>query len=299
MKRLIAMPGLLKISVEVFLNVLVLSGVYAIVALGLNIIFALSRVVNLAHVSLYTIGAYVGYQLVESGADYFVALLVVPIFVGVFGVILERIFIVPVRTRDINYTLILTYGLMFMLDGLVRYFWGSAPYLFVKFPAFMLSSVSFSGITYPAYRLTILILIFIVMILVSLLIGKTKIGSILRAASNIPDMVSCLGINMSVVQMGGFFLGCVLAGIAGLLAGPLFSLNPYMGREMLIMCFVVIVIGGLGSLRGTAIAAFLVAAVQTVSEIFFPELSMVAIFIMMAIILSVAPRGILGEGKIG
>jgi branched-subunit amino acid ABC-type transport system permease component len=128
-------------------------------------------------------------------------------------------------------------------------------------------------------------------------LGKTKIGLILRAASHIPEMVSCMGINMTYVHMGAFALGCVLAGIAGVIAGPLYTIDPIMGHEMLLSSFVVIVIGGLGSLRGAVVAALLIGVVQTLAEFFVTDLAMVIVYMMMAVILAFMPRGLLGEGR--
>ena len=137
----------------------------------------------------------------------------------------------------------------------------------------------------------------VVMICLALLIEKTKLGMAMRAASNIPEMVSILGINMKYIHVGVFALGCVLAGLGGIIAGPLFSVYPMMGGEMLISCFVVLVIGGLGSLKGVTIAALLVGAVQTLGFIFITDYAMVVVYVMMAIILIFMPRGIVGEGK--
>jgi branched-subunit amino acid ABC-type transport system permease component len=290
------MSGILSISIELALNSLVLSMVFLIVALGLNIIYGLSRVVNLAHASLYTLGAYFGYTLVRLGLNFFLVLIFAPLLVGMVGLIIEQTTISPVRKRPLYYSLILTYGLMFFLDGLIKYLWGTGIY-FIKLPAFMRQSLSFAGIHYPAFRLTILVIIAIVLACVMLLLGKTKMGMAMRAASHIPEMVSCFGINMRIVHIGAFTLGSLLAGVAGVLAGPLFTIHPLMGREMLIMAFVVIVIGGLGSLRGSAIAALLIGTVQSLTEFFIVDLAMVIIYIMMAIILAFKPRGLLGEGR--
>jgi branched-subunit amino acid ABC-type transport system permease component len=290
------MSEVLGTIIEIALNSLVLSGVFLIVALGLNIIFGLSRVVNLAHGSFYALGAYFGFTLIRSGLNFFIALIIAPILVGAVGLVIERTSISPIRKRDIHYTLILTYGLWFFLDGLIRYSWGKATY-FTELPAFMNQTLFFAGIQYPFYRLAILILIAIVMAGVMLLLGKTKMGMALRAASNIPEMVSCLGVNMRLVHAGGFALGSVLAGIAGFLAGPLFTIHPEMGHTMLISSFVVIVIGGLGSLRGSVLAALLIGTVQSLAEFFIVDLAMVIVYMTMAIILAFMPRGLLGEGR--
>ena len=200
------------------------------------------------------------------------------------------------RKRSIVYTLILTYGLMFFLDGLIKYFWGNEP-RFIELPAFMKQTLPILGTHYPVFRLMTLVITAATMAGLMLFLGKTKIGLILRAASHIPEMVSCMGINMTYVHMGAFALGCVLAGIAGVIAGPLYTIDPIMGHEMLLSSFVVIVIGGLGSLRGAVVAALLIGVVQTLAEFFVTDLAMVIVYMMMAVILAFMPRGILGEGR--
>ncbi len=288
--------SVLATAVDITLNSLVLSGVFLIVAIGLNIIYGLSRVMNLAHGSLYALGAYAGYTLVSVGLNFFVALLIAPIIIAILGLILERTVIAPMRKRSIVYTLILTYGLMFFLDGLIKYFWGNEP-RFIELPAFMKQTLPIMGTHYPVFRLMTLFITAATMAGLMLFLGKTKIGLILRAASHIPEMVSCMGFNMTYVHMGAFALGCVLAGIAGVIAGPLYTIDPIMGHEMLLSSFVVIVIGGLGSLRGAVVAALLIGVVQTLAEFFVTDLAMVIVYMMMAVILAFMPRGILGEGR--
>lgn len=288
--------SVLATSVDIALNSLVLAGVFLIVAIGLNIIYGLSRVMNLAHGSLYALGAYAGYTLVSVGLNFFVALLIAPIIIAALGLVIERTVIAPMRKRSIVYTLILTYGLMFFLDGLIKYFWGNEP-RFIELPQFMRETLPIAGTHYPVFRLMTLVITAAAMAGLMLFLGKTKIGLILRASSHIPEMVSCLGINMTYVHMGAFALGCILAGIAGVLAGPLYTIDPIMGHEMLLSSFVVIVIGGLGSLRGAVVAALLIGVVQTLAEFFVTDLAMVIVYMMMAVILAFMPRGLLGEGR--
>jgi len=290
------MGGIIGTSVDIALNSLVLGGVFLIVAIGLNIIYGLSRVMNLAHGSFYALGAYAGYTLVSVGLNFFVALLIAPILIAIVGLIIERTIIVPMRKRSMVYTLILTYGLMFLLDGIIKYFWGNEP-RFIELPQFMRGTVPILGTHYPVFRLMTLVITAVAMSGLMLFLGKTKIGIIMRAASHIPEMVSCLGINMTFVYMSAFALGCILAGIAGVIAGPLYTIDPIMGHEMLLSSFVVIVIGGLGSLRGAVIAALLIGAVQTLAEFFITDLAMVIVYMMMAVILAFMPRGLLGEGR--
>nr|WP_319396260.1 branched-chain amino acid ABC transporter permease [uncultured Desulfobacter sp.] len=290
------MSGTLSIIVDLTLNSLVLGGVFLIVAIGLNIIYGLSRIMNMAHGALYAVGAYTGFTLTAAGVNFFAALLIAPLIVGGIGLIIERTVIAPMRKRSMVYTLILTYGLMFFLDGSIKYIWGNEP-RFIELPQFMQGTLPILGTDYPVFRLVTLLLIIVIMGALMLFLNKTKIGIILRASSTIPEMVSCLGVNMHYVHIGAFLLGCVMAALAGIIAGPLTTIDPLMGGEMLISSFVVIVIGGLGSLRGAVIAALLIGAVQTLAEFFITDLAMVIVYILMAVILAFMPRGLLGEGK--
>lgn len=288
--------GAVATAVDLILNSLVLGGVFLIVAIGLNIIYGLNRVMNLAHGALYALGAYAGYTLVALGGNFFLTLLFAPLVVGVVGLIIERLLISPMRARPMVYTLILTYGLMFVIDGSLKYFWGKET-RFIALPEFMTQTLSLGPIHYPVFRLVILLLIALVMGGLMLMLSRTRMGVNMRAAADIPEMVSAVGVNLRVVQMGAFVLGCVLAGVAGALAGPLFTVYPVMGHGMLISSFVVVVIGGLGSIKGAIYASLLIGAVQTLAEFLITDLAMVLVYMMMALILVFKPRGLLGEGK--
>lgn len=281
--------------VQIGLNCLVLGALLLLIAIGLNIIYGISRVINLAHGSLYALGAYFGYTLVSAGVHFFLALLIAPLLVAAVGVVIERVIIEPVRNRPMTYTLILTYGLMVMMDGLLKYVWGDQ-IQFLRIPGYLSSSLSLAGIPYPSYRFFILLACVAVMAGLMVLLERTRLGMAMRAASTIPEMVSSLGINMTHIHVGVFALGCALAGIGGVIAGPLFTVYPMMGGEMLISCFVVLVIGGLGSLKGVSLAALLVGTVQTLGFVFITDYAMVVVYVMMAVILIFMPRGLLGEG---
>lgn len=290
------MPTDVTFWVQTIINCLGLGGLLLLIAIGLNIIYGINRVINLAHGSLYALGAYFGYTLVERGLPFFLALVLAPLMVVGVGILLERGIIAPIRKRPMLYTLILTYGLSVLLDGLAKYIWGVQP-RFITTPDYLSQTIHLAGIPYPFYRFFLLLVTLVVMIGLAFLLGRTKLGMTMRAASNIPEMVSVLGINMNLIHVIVFGIGCALAGIGGVIAGPLLTVYPMMGHEMLLSCFVVLVIGGLGSLRGAAIAALLVGIVQTMGYIFITDYAMVVVYVMMAIILSLMPRGILGEGK--
>lgn len=290
------MPADLTFWVQMAINGVGLGALLLLTATGLNIIYGINRVINLAHGSLYALGAYFGFTLVGSGLSFLWALLLAPLIVAAVGIVIERLAIAPVRQRPMLYSLILTYGVMVLLDGLTKYVWGVQPH-FIEIPRFLAGSVALGGVPYPSYRLFLLVATVLVMLGLMFLLDRTKIGITMRAASTIPEMVSVLGISMNVVHVTVFALGCVLAGIAGVIAGPLLTVYPMMGGEFLISCFVVLVIGGLGSLRGSVISAFLVGMVQTAGYVFITDYAMVVVYVMMAVILLFMPRGILGEGK--
>lgn len=282
--------------VQICLNCLALGALLLLIAIGLNIIYGISRIVNLAHGSLYALGAYFGYTLVVLGINFFVALMIAPLLVAVVGIFLERLVIEPIRSREMTYSLILTYGLSVFIDGMLKFIWTDKTF-FVKAPSFLDTTVVLFGVPYPFYRFFILLASVLVMLGLYVLMEKTKFGIAMRAASTIPEQVSVLGINMRLIHLGGFGLGCLLAGLGGVIAAPLFTVYPMMGSEMLMNCFVVLVIGGLGSTRGVIPAALLVGTVQTIGSVFLTDYAMVLIYLMMAAILLFMPRGLLAEGK--
>ncbi|MCE5333715.1 MAG: branched-chain amino acid ABC transporter permease [Desulfobacteraceae bacterium] len=282
--------------IQICLNCLLLSALLLLISIGLNIIYGISRVVNLAHGSLYALGAYFGYSMVSYGVNFYAALLLAPLLAGLCGVVLERLIIEPIRHRDMTYTLILTYGLSVFIDGMFKFIW-SDKVQFIQMPSSLRGTLNLFGVHYPNYRLFVLAATVCVILGLLALLEKTKLGMIMRAASTIPEMVSALGVNMKLVHMGVFGLGCVLAGIGGVIAGPLLSVYPMMGSEMLLSCFVVLVIGGLGSLRGAILASLLVGTAQTLGFVFLTDFAMVIVYLMMAVILLFMPKGLLAEGK--
>lgn len=282
--------------VQTVLNCLVLGGLFFLIAIGLNIIYGISRVINIAHGSLYALGAYFGYTLVATGLNFMFALILAPLMVAIVGIVIERVILLPTRDRPMVYTLILTYGLMVFMDGLLKYIWGDQ-ILFIHPPDFLSESLTIAGVPYPFYRFFILMATVASMASLYMLIEKTKVGIIMRAASTIPEMVYSLGIDMKLVHVGVFAFGCALAGLGGIIAGPLFTVYPMMGGEMLISCFVVLVVGGLGSIKGVTLAALLIGTVQTLGFVFITDYAMVIVYVMMALILLFMPKGILGEGK--
>jgi branched-chain amino acid transport system permease protein len=280
----------------VITNAVVLTAVYLLLALGLNIIFALNRIINMAHGALYTVGAYIGLALMMAGANYFVALVGTAVAMAVLALVIERPLIAPIRGRPLAYTLILTFGLWFVFEGAIKYFFG-AQNRFYSLPDWMTRTIPMGEMMYPGNRLVVIGLAVVLLLAVWYFLSRTKMGRAIRAASNIPEMVSCLGINIRTIQVVTLMLGFALAGLAGAIASPMYVLLPEMGDHMVVVAFVVIVVGGLGSIRGSIYAAVLIGFVQALTEFFMPDLAMITIYIVMAVVLAIVPRGLLREGR--
>jgi branched-chain amino acid transport system permease protein len=191
----------------------------------------------------------------------------------------------------------MTFGIMLALDGSMKLFWGNYA-LPLDAPGYLSQTITVAGISYPFYRVFMIIVTAAAGAALFTLLHKTKIGLAMRAASRIPEMVSVLGINMKLLYSFIFGLGCFLGGLGGVIAGPLLTVYPMMGLDMLVSCFIVLVMGGLGSLKGAFWAALLVGTVQTLGYVFITDWAMVVVFIMMAFVLLFMPRGILGEGRV-
>lgn len=281
----------------VILNAIVLGSVYLLMVLGLNVIFDLNRVLNMAHGAIYMVGAYIAYFVVAQGVNYFPALVIAILGTAILAVLVERSIIKLVRERPLTDTLIITFGLMFVLDGLIKFLGGEESHYF-HLPTYLTPVVSFGGMSFPGNRLIVVGLTLAILMGLYAFIQWTRPGRVMRAASQIPDMVSCLGTNMRNVHIGTFALGCALAAAAGAVSAPLFPLYPGMGEKVLVIAFVVLVIGGIGNLKGAIIAAFLVGTTQSLSEFFIPNIAMVVVYLTMALVLAVTPRGLLGKGRL-
>jgi branched-chain amino acid transport system permease protein len=286
----------LEFWVQLATSCISLSALLLLVALGLTFILGISGVMNFAHGSLYALGAYLGYTLAKIGINFWIVLLISPTLMIAVGVIIERVLIGPIMKRGGHYALIMTFGIMVFIDGLTKYIWGNTS-LALEAPAYINQTINFAGISYPLYRVFMIIMAAATGACLLVLLQRTKLGLAMRAASRLPVMVAILGINMKLLFGFVFGLGCFLAGIGGVIAAPLLTVYPMMGIDMLVNCFIVVVIGGLGSLKGTFWAALLVGTVQTLGYVFITDWAMVVVFIMMIFILLFFPKGILGEGR--
>ncbi|WP_246583421.1 branched-chain amino acid ABC transporter permease [Bradyrhizobium iriomotense] len=268
---------------------------YAMLSLGLAIIFGLLNVINFAHGALYMLGAFGGYLLLQVfGVDYWWSLVIAPIGVGLIGAAIERLFLRRLAGVDHLYSLLFTFGLAIFLEGIFRDIYGAAgrPY---PVPAALRGVVDIGFMRLPVYRIWIVVASLAMCGGIWLLIEKTKLGSYLRAGTENPRLVQALGINVPVMITMTYALGAALAAFAGVLAAPLYQVQPAMGSNLLIVTFAVVVIGGLGSLSGAILSGLTLGVLEGLSKVIYPEVSSTVVFIAMAAILLIRPAGLMGR----
>jgi branched-chain amino acid transport system permease protein len=286
-------PELSTLLAQVFTG-LVLGMIYVLLAIGLSLIFGLMTVVNFAHGALYMLGAYFGVFLLGYTKNFWVALIVAPLMVGALGLLIERFLIRRLYGRSPDDPLLLTFGLSLILIEGVKVFWGKIG-LTLDPPRALAGAVNLGFMTFPAYRLFLVAVIAAVLIALYFFLGRTNIGLIIRAGSRDPLMVRALGINLGRVWLVVFGIGTGLAGLAGMLAGPMRGAYAEMGVTMVIESFVVIVVGGMGSLLGAVVAGLLIGQVVGLTTLFVPKLAEIMVFVVMAVVLLVRPSGLFGE----
>lgn len=287
------MPELSTLLAQVFTG-LVLGMIYVLLAIGLSLIFGLMTVVNFAHGALYMLGAYFGVLLLSQTKSFWVALIVAPLMVGALGLLIERFLIRRLYGRSPDDPLLLTFGLSLILIEGVKVFWGKIG-LTLDPPRALAGAVDLGFMTFPAYRLFLVAVIAAVLIALYFFLGRTNIGLIIRAGSRDPLMVRALGIDLGRVWLAVFGIGTALAGLAGILAGPMRGAYAEMGVTMVIESFVVIVVGGMGSLLGAVVAGLLIGQVVGLTTLFVPKLAEIMVFMVMAVVLLVRPSGLFGE----
>lgn len=278
------------------LNGIVLGSIYALVAMGLAIIFGLMGVVNFAHGAFYALGAYVAFQTISffPTSGFYLALLTVPIAVGLFGMAIEPYIIRPLYDRNLIYSLLLTFGLMLVIHESIRLIWGVDPKSLGR-PEILDFSVNLVIVNYPVYRLAVIVATAVIAASVWLFLQRTNLGMIIRAATENRDMVRALGIDIGTVYTFVFGLGVGIAGLGGLLHAPLVSVYPEMGVGVLVPSFVVVVIGGLNSFKGSVFAGLLVGVTSSLSFLIWPPMTQVVIFMLMAVFLIFRPQGMFGQ----
>jgi len=278
---------------EFLLNGLVLGALYVLMALGLSIIFGMVGVINFAHGALFTLGAYAAYQ-VKDALGFAGALVVAPLLVGVLGMLIEATLLRRLYLEDPLQGLLLTFGLAMVFEQGIRLLWGLSPKQF-DVPAGLAGALALGSLTYSKYRSFILVCAVVLIVGLALFLQKTAIGTIVRAGSRDPMMVRLLGISLTPVLTLVFGLGVALAALAGVLSAPLAGVQPAMGVNVGTAAFVVVTIGGLGSLTGAIVSGLLVGQVVSLAIYFQPRAAEASMYVLMAVILLLRPRGLMGE----
>ncbi|MBN9670534.1 branched-chain amino acid ABC transporter permease [Roseibium aggregatum] len=272
------------------LNALQLSMLLFLLSIGLTVIFGLMHFVNLAHGSLYALGAYFAASLAAVGG-YWMGFFLAPVAVAGIGILLYSGFIKRMRKSGPMAQVLVTFGLIFALLDLTRIFWGDLA-LAIEVPSALAGRLDFLGVEYPAYRLFIIVLGVAIFGLLAFVLGRTQIGAMIRAGVDNDAMAACLGINVERMFFVVFCVGCALAGLAGAVAAPLLSVTPDMGLHVLIPTLIVIVIGGLGSLKGAIAGSLIYGFVQTFGAVLAPQLASVLIYALLAAVLVIKPVGL-------
>jgi len=265
-----------------------------LVASGLTLIFGMMGILNIAHAAFFMLSAYFCYQVLAWTGNFWLALLIAPIAAGFVGVLLERFFLRKVHAFGHIGELILTVGVMLVIMEGVKVFWGTES-LFVTRPQFLDKLVKMEGLEYPAYRLFIIGLTLVILGIMALLLYKTRLGMVVRAAVSDADMVNALGINVPLVFMFVFGVGTWLAGVAGVAIAPILTVFPGLADQMGMDAFIVVVVGGFGSLKGAFIVAIICGLLSSYGVQFVSQLAPVLMFIFMAVVLAFRPMGLFGE----
>ena len=268
---------------------------YALMSLGLAIIFGLLHVVNFAHGVQYMLGALVAWVLLDVwGLSYWWALLLAPLVVGFSGLLIERFFLRHLYHLDHVYALLLTVGMGILIEGLVKYKFGigGQPY-----PNPMPGGVDLSLTFVPMYRLWVIVVALVACFGTWFFIDRTKLGSYLRAANENPNLVRTFGINVPRMLMLTYAFAVALAGFSGVMAAPIYQVSPFMGGNLIIVVFAVVVIGGMGSILGSIVTGFSLGIIEGLTKVFYPEGASVVIFVVMILMLAVRPNGLFGRSQ--
>jgi branched-chain amino acid transport system permease protein len=268
---------------------------YAILSLGLAIIFGLLNIINFAHGALYMMGAFVAWiALAKFGINYWVALILAPALVGSLGVVLERTMLSRLYKLDHLYGLLLTFGLALIIEGIFRDQYGISG-LSYEVPEALTGGVNLGFMFMPIYRAWVVVAALTVCFGTWFMIEKTKLGAYLRAGTENSQIVQALGINVPLLITFTYGYGVALAAFAGVLAAPVFQVNPLMGSNLIIVVFAVVVIGGMGSILGSILTGLGLGLIEGLTKVFYPEASAVVVFVIMVIVLLVRPAGLFGK----
>jgi branched-chain amino acid transport system permease protein len=284
----------LKLLILQMITGVALGSVFVLLAIGLSLIFGMLTVVNFAHGAYFMVGAYVGVYALSVTGNFWVSLVVVPLVVGALGLLTERFLIRPLYGRGIDYPLLLTFGLSYVMTDLIRMIFGSDG-LPIGTPPGLGGAVDIGVGNFPIYRLFLIVAMATIVTALWLLVEKTRFGLIIRAGARDPEIVRVLGIDISKVWLLVFGLGTAIAGLSGILAAPIRAVTPEMGIPVLVESFVVTVVGGMGSLAGAVVAGLLVGVVYSLSSLYIPDFADTSIFVLMALVLLVRPQGLFGR----
>ena len=268
---------------------------YALLSLGLAVIFGMLNIINFTHGAQYMMGAFAAFLLLRHvGIGYWPALIVVPIIVGATGILIERLFLKQIQQLDHLYGLILTFGLALIIEGLFRNYYGSSgqPY---GVPESLQGGRNLGFMFLPNYRAWVIAFSLLVCLGTWFAIERTRLGSYLRAATENPALVRAFGINVPRMVTLTYGFGVGLAGLAGVMAAPIYNVSPQMGTDIIIVVFAVVVIGGMGSIMGAIVTGFALGIVEGLTKVFFPEASNTVIFMIMIIVLLIRPAGLFGR----
>ena len=266
-----------------------------LVASGFTLVLGMMNVLNLAHPAFYMLGAYIAYIFLKTGISFWCALGAAPIVIGLLGILVEKGLLRRAHRLGHFHELLLTFGLFYVLTEIARWIWGTTPQTVAAPPILQGSLKLFFGETYPVYRLFILVVSIIILVGLVIMINKTRVGVLIRASIFDSEMVNVLGTNVPLLFLLVVGVGSALAAFAGVIAAPFLAVYPSMGLDILMDCFVVIVMGGFGSIWGALIAALMIGLVQSFGILWIPQFTMVLEFGLMATVLIIKPSGLFGE----
>jgi branched-chain amino acid transport system permease protein len=289
------------IPLQAFLGQLLLGLVngsfYAILSLGLAVIFGLLNVINFAHGALYMFGAFLAWMgMSYFGLSYWVMLALAPVIVGLFGIVIEKVLLKHLYKLDHLYGLLLTFGITLLMEGLFRSFYGVSgqPY---STPEALRGATNLGFMVLPNYRAWVVVASLVVCFATWSVIERTRLGALLRAGTENPRLVEAFGVNVPLMITLTYAFGVALAGFAGVLAAPILQISPLMGSNLIVVVFAVVVIGGMGSILGAIVTGLGLGLIEGLTKVFWPEASSTVVFIIMAIVLLLRPAGLFGKEK--
>ena len=270
---------------------------YAMLSLGLAVIFGLLNVINFSHGALYMMGAFVAWMgMTYLGLNYWTMLILAPLIVGVFGILIEKTMLRHLYKLDHLYGLLLTFGITLLVEGVFRSFYGVSGQPF-QVPDALAGATDLGFMVMPNYRAWVVLASLVVCLATWYVIEKTKLGAYLRAGTENPKLVEAFGINVPLMVTLTYGFGVALAGFAGVLAAPIIQVQPLMGQNLIIVVFAVVVIGGMGSIMGSILTGLGLGVIEGLTKVFYPEFSSTVVFLVMVIVLLLRPAGLFGKEK--